>query len=90
MIKDFKELKQFMIFCHTHYTLDDVWHFTNGDKGIFFEGASVNTGGNQKYSPFNLPKEEQPVWSKRISLEEVYSVWEKVRANNMQYNAKDL
>ena len=81
MFKDFKEFKQFMIFCHTHYELNDVWHFENGDKGILFEGAWNNSGGNQKYSPFNLPEEQQPQYAKRNSLEEVYEVWQKVRAN---------
>ena len=47
MFKDFKEFKQFMIFCHTHYELNDVWHFENGDKGILFEGAWNNSDGNQ-------------------------------------------
>ncbi len=81
MFKDFKEFKQFMIFCHTHYELNDVWHFENGDKGILFEGAWNNSGGNQKYSPFNLPEEQKPQYAKRNSLEEVYEVWQKVRAN---------
>ena len=81
MFKDFKEFKQFMIFCHTHYELHDVWHFENGDKGILLEGPWNNFGENQKYSPFNLPKEQQPKYAKRNSLEEVYEVWQKVRAN---------
>ena len=81
MFKDFKEFKQFMIFCHTHYELNDVWYFENGNKGILFEGAWKNEGGNQKYSPFNLPEEQQPQYVKRKTLEEVYDVWQKVRAN---------
>jgi hypothetical protein len=81
MFKDFKEFNQFMIFCHTHYDLNDVWNFKNGDKGIQFEGPCNNLDGNQKYSPFNLPEEQQPQHSKRNSLEEVYEVWQKVQAN---------
>jgi hypothetical protein len=43
-----------MIFCHTHYELNDVWYFENGDKGILFEGWHNNTTGNQKYTPAKL------------------------------------
>ena len=85
IFKDFKEFKQFMIFCHTHYELNDVWHFENGNKGILFEGAWNNSGGNQKYSPLNLPEDQQPQYSKRNSLEEVYDVWQKVRANLVKF-----
>ena len=81
MFKDFQEFKQFMIFCNTHYELHDVWHFENGDEGILLEGPWNNFGGNQKYSPFNLPEEQKPQYAKRNSLEEVYEVWQKVRAN---------
>lgn len=83
LFKDFKEFKDFMIFCHTHYELNDVWHFEDGEKGILFEGARKNSTGNQKYSPFNLPEEQQPhpKYSKRNGLEEVYEVWQKVRNN---------
>jgi len=81
MFKDFKEFQQFMIFCHTHYELNDVWHFENGDKGIFFDGWHNNENGNQKYSPAKLNELEQPTHKKRTKLEEVYEVWQKVRAN---------
>jgi hypothetical protein len=81
MFKDFKELKQFMVFCHTHYEMNDVWHFENGNKGILFEGPLNNETGNQKYSPFNLPEEQQPEYNKRTKFEEVYEVWQKVRKN---------
>lgn len=81
MFKNFKDFQQFMIFCHTHYELNDVWHFENGDKGILFEGWWDNPTGNQKYSPAKLSEEEQPTRKKRTKLEEVYEVWQKVRSN---------
>ncbi len=81
MFKDFKELQNFMIFCHTHYELNDVWHFENGDKGILFEGWHNNTTGNQKYTPAKLNEQEQPTHKKRTQLEEVYETWQKVREN---------
>ena len=68
-----KELKQFMVFCHTHYELNDVWHFEDGKKGINFSGPHLNSGGNQKYSPFNLP--EPPDHNKRTDLESMYGTW---------------
>ena len=82
MFNDFKEFNQFMIFCHTHYTLNDVWHYENGDKGIQFEGPWNNSDGNQKYSPFKLPEEKQQEYDKRHSLEEVYNMWQLVRNHN--------
>ena len=75
-----KELNQFMVFCHTHYELNDVWHFENGNKGINFSGPHLNSGGNQKYSPFNLP--EQPDYNKRTNVETMYETWLKVKENN--------
>jgi len=84
MFKDFKEFQQFMIFCHTHYELNDVWHFENGDKGILFEGWHNNPTGNQKYTPDKLNEEEKPTHKKRTQLEEVYETWQKVR-NNLHY-----
>ena len=81
MFKDFKEFSQFMVFCHTHYEMYDVWHFEDGDKGIVFDGPTQNQGGNQKYSPYNLPEEKRPHYNKRNSLEEVYGMWKTVREN---------
>lgn len=81
MFKDFKEFKQFMIFCHTHYELNDVWNFENGDKGILFDGWHNNESGCQKYNPSKLPEEDQPLHKKRTQLEEVYDAWKKVKDN---------
>ena len=83
MFENFKDFENFMIFCNTHFELNDVWHFENGDKGILFEGWWGNETGNQKYSPYKLPKEEQPKNAKRLCLSEVYDTWIKVK-NNLQ------
>lgn len=79
MFKDIKDLENFMIFCHTHYELNDVWHFKGKDKGILFDGPYNNTGGNQKWSPFKLP--EEPTQNKRTPIELVYEMWVKVNNN---------
>ena len=86
MFTDFKEFKQFMIFCNTHYEVTDVWHLESGNKDILFEGPWDNNGGNQKYSPYKLPKDQQPSYAKRSSLEEIYEVWKKVRTNMVNSN----
>jgi len=75
-----KELKQFMVFCHTHYELNDAWHFEDGNKGTNFSGPHLNSGDNQKYSPFNLP--EPPDYNKRTNVESMYETWLKVKENN--------
>ena len=59
MFKDFKEFQQFMIFCHTHYELNDVWHFENGDKGILFEGDYLPSEEFNKIA--NLPSKEESI-----------------------------
>ena len=78
MFKDFKEFKQFMIFCHTHYELNDVWYSQSGDKGLFFTGWH-NDCQNLKYSPMSLENPPEP--NKRNTLEEVYDCWLKVKEN---------
>jgi len=75
-----KELKQFMVFCHTHYELNDAWHLENGQKGINFSGPHLNSDDNQKYSPFNLP--EPPEHNKRTDIDSMYETWLKVREQN--------
>lgn len=78
MFKNINELEDFMIFCHTHYELNDVWRMSENEKGILFEGPHNNDTGNQKYSPFNLKEEKIPLYKKRTKLSELYDVWEKV------------
>ena len=87
MFKDEKEFENFMIFCHTHYELNDVWRFENGDKGILFEGYHNNETGCQKYHPNKLPETERPEIDskKRTQLIEVYEVWNKVKENLVKY-----
>lgn len=81
MFKDFKEFREFMIFCHTHYELNDVWYFENGDKGILFESWATNETGNQKYCPSKLDDKKRPIYKKINTLMEVYEVWKEIKDN---------
>lgn len=81
MFKDLEEFKEFMVFCHTHYEINDIWHFKNGDKGILFEGWHDSSWGNQKYSPSKLNEDDRPLHKKRTELEEVYNTWQNIKSN---------
>lgn len=80
MFTTFEEFKNFMIFCHTHYELNDVWNKSSRNKGINFEGWFFNVTGNQEFSPEQLDETQRPLHRKRHSLEEIYETWKLIQA----------
>lgn len=80
--ESFDDFTNFMVFCHIHFELNDVWFNHDHDKGILFEGWCDNNSKSQdanKYSPSVLGDTDPLPHRKRTQLWDVYEAWVRVK-----------